>query len=79
MVSFGASYHRAAGLRVALRPKRVLSWHHPITAIIRDPSENFNDAIKNGIVRLYPDDELELGDSIIEVGYNQQAFKIVIN
>ncbi|KAH7248009.1 hypothetical protein B0J15DRAFT_68542 [Fusarium solani] len=58
MVSFGASYHKAIGLQVALRPKRVLPPINPFFLSIIGPFENFCDAIRTGFLRVYPDDEL---------------------
>ncbi|KAI8715745.1 hypothetical protein NCS52_01082800 [Fusarium sp. LHS14.1] len=66
MVSFWASYHKTAGLRVALRPNRVLPWRELVMSFIRSPFDNFRDAISLGIIRVYPDDEVTVHCSIIE-------------
>lgn len=75
MVSFGASYHKAAGLRVALRPKRVLPWSGSIVCDLFSPLENFKDGIRNEVIRFYPDDETENQGSIIEVGYKLSSIQ----
>lgn len=67
MVSFWASYHKTAGLRVALRPNRVLPWRELVMSFIRGPLDNFRDAIGAGIIHVYPDDEVTVHCSIVEV------------